>query len=163
MDPRRENIDRNGAEFQPQGTFYSVWRPAEGENRSRVCVGEEIPPGFADIGAWIERFAGDRGALLPNLDPENDPATWSCVKRDLADAMWGEKGFDPEGLIWLYVGNSGPSDSYWKLIDANMIRHPASYGCRHFVFETLDVSKSATALAMARVALREVDIDVQNG
>lgn len=26
------------------------------------------------------------GSLIPNLDPHNDPATWACAKRDLAQA-----------------------------------------------------------------------------
>jgi len=35
--------------------------------------------------------------LLPNLDPEGDPATWACAKRHLFDLLWPGEG---DGVLY---------------------------------------------------------------
>lgn len=80
------------------------------------------------------------GDLLPNLDPENDPATWACVKRDLADAA----GLDGQGEV-TFSGRDGR----WALSVINRYN-----GGQTLNFE-VDTDDAATALVVIRTRLRK--------
>lgn len=89
---------------------------------------------------WVE--ARDRGDLLPNLDPENDPATWACALRDLADAAGVEHGIYGTGFLWSHNAEAGA----WTL----------DYNGESGVSFFIDSDDPATALATALTRARSV-------
>ena len=93
--------------------------------------------------AWVE--ARDWGDLLPDLDPEGDPATWACALRDLALAVnWTA---EQPNLAWFLSPPTVHGAGIWTLHATPNI----SYG-----FGLIDIGcDRPTALAMARAQLRE--------
>lgn len=98
-------------------------------------------PGFPDF-----EQAKAAGRLLPSLDPTSDPATWACVKRDLAIAV----GAPPDVIrvSWRRQMNLSAGPIYtWALTWSQD-------GARGHRFN-LDIGHHATALATLRAQLRE--------
>ena len=127
-------------------------------------------PVFA-AGQWeassTRRLEGDKGMesvraggdLLPNLDPENDPATWACALRDLALAVGGMGlGLDPTryDATWNVDDprHRWPSQKSGWVLSCQHREASAFHRKRHFSF-AFTVVDPATALAMARAQLRE--------
>lgn len=108
---------------------------------TRVLVGDTpgcrwIPPSKGD---GMLLLAMERGGLLPVLDPEEDPATWACALRDLANSGEKELMFshlEPGGLMWF----KGPHDN-WNLVDKKNIRH---------IYFSIDADEPKLALVMAK-------------
>lgn len=52
----------------------------------------------SQMGPEDTRINLEQGCFLPNLDPENDPATWICAKKEFAQALGPQ--FNATALSW---------------------------------------------------------------
>jgi len=98
----------------------------------------------------------ERGALLPEVDPRKDPATWACVLADLARTL----GIIPSlaaneavsGYSWCVKSGDNGGVIRWTLTvyvdDGRTETHS-------FPWCAIDTSDAAKAAVLARVSLRE--------
>jgi len=122
-------------------TTIGEWHISETWER----VLKEDPPGCRWIppkGCSIEfEQAMSSGDLLPNLDPESDPASWACALVDLYQTCWPRK--KPRTPLW------EKDERGWFLIDPSMPTKAVS------AFFNITADDPAAALVLAKISLLE--------